>query len=250
MKLKNILLEKVYGNKATVYHRTKIKDLFKLLFSDGFKSGTGAMYGNGIYTTYLPTKRISVNTRLYGKVQVKFAVDLIDFFIFDWTQYNKHHEHKRNVESYTKETSTKQNYIILQMRYFKVDEDTINDIATKFNLADYAIDDDEHKDAGTKHNTSAIAIQLFLPTHRKTKYANGIIFTGKTDGRVLVCFNPELMIPLSSYDDATGKTINLKDIDKDTFKQYFGKYFKTKNINQSNIRSKSDFEEINLEKAE
>lgn len=229
IKLKHLLNEDVYGNKATVYHRTNAKDLFDLLFTSGYQVGSGNMYGSGIYTTYEPTDSTSDNAYNYGKVQVKFSVDLIDFFIFDWDQYEKHKDYKRKVEEFNKEESTKSNFIVMQLKYYKVPEDRINAIKANVDLNNFV---------DTYDHTSKLAMKLFTPNRKETHHVNGIIFTGGRDGKVLVCYNPELLVPLSSHDDRTGETFNLKNIDKTTFKEYFKKYIKSKNVLSSYSKSK------------
>lgn len=234
IKLKNILTEDVYGNKATVYHRTTAKDLFELLFTSGYQAGSGDMYGKGIYTTYEPTGAMSDNASNYGKVQVKFAVDLIDFFIFDWDEYEKHKDYKRKVEELNKETSTKSNFIVMQLKYYKVPDTKISKLQSTYKLDNY--ERWEHTD----YTTSRLAMKLFTSVRKISHHVNGIIFTGGRDGKVLVCYNPEMLVPLSSFDDRTGESRNLKNIDKNTFKEYFKKYIKSKNVLSTYTKSSRD----------
>ena len=85
-----IINEEVYGNIATVYHRSKTPpDKFKeILEKNEWKSGIGAgnMYGPGLYTVF--TK--SSNSRGYGEYLYKMHVKGIkNFFIFLPEVYNK-----------------------------------------------------------------------------------------------------------------------------------------------------------------
>jgi hypothetical protein len=85
-----IINEEVYGNIATVYHRSKTPpDKFKeILEKNEWKSGIGAgnMYGPGLYTVF--TK--SSNNRGYGEYLYKMHVKGIkNFFIFLPEVYNK-----------------------------------------------------------------------------------------------------------------------------------------------------------------
>ena len=78
-----IINEEVYGNIATVYHRSQTPpDRFKeILEKNEWKSGIGAgnLYGPGLYTVF--TK--SSNNRGYGKYLYKMHVKGIkNFFIF------------------------------------------------------------------------------------------------------------------------------------------------------------------------
>ena len=85
-----IINEEVYGNIATVYHRSQTPpDRFKeILEKNEWKSGIGAgnLYGPGLYTVF--TK--SSNNRGYGKYLYKMHVKGIkNFFIFLPEVYNK-----------------------------------------------------------------------------------------------------------------------------------------------------------------
>ena len=85
-----IINEEVYGNIATVYHRSQTPpDIFKeILEKNEWKSGVGAgnMYGPGLYTVF--TK--SSNKRSYGEYLYKIHVKGIkNFFIFLPEIYNK-----------------------------------------------------------------------------------------------------------------------------------------------------------------
>lgn len=85
-----IINEEVYGNIATVYHRSQTPpDKFKeILEKNEWKSGVGAgnMYGPGLYTVF--TK--SSNNKSYGKYLYKMHVKGIkNFFIFLPEIYNK-----------------------------------------------------------------------------------------------------------------------------------------------------------------
>ena len=85
-----IINEEIYGNIATVYHRSQTPpDKFKeILEKNEWKSGIGAgnLYGPGLYTVF--TK--SSNNRGYGKYLYKMHVKGIkNFFIFLPEVYNK-----------------------------------------------------------------------------------------------------------------------------------------------------------------
>ena len=85
-----IINEEIYGNIATVYHRSQTPpDKFKeILEKNEWKSGIGAgnLYGPGLYTVF--TK--SSNNKWYGKYLYKMHVKGIkNFFIFLPEVYNK-----------------------------------------------------------------------------------------------------------------------------------------------------------------
>jgi hypothetical protein len=196
IKLKNILFEDVYGVKSIVYHRTNKDENFNNILTKGFDPGSGDMYGKGLYTTYMPTSKTSDNSK-YGPIQIKFMVEVVDFFIFDYDIYEKNNTHIRRVEERTGKKSTKKNFIQLQARYF--------DIKPKRGINYYS-----------KFSSNNALAMGFNRNHNYYHKVNGIIFTGEHDGKVLVCYNTKLVVPLSYTDDKTGKTTYLKDIKNST----------------------------------
>lgn len=85
-----ILNEEIYGNMATVYHRSRTKpdEFDKLLKNNLWKSGSAAgnLYGLGLYTVF----SLSSNKKSYGDYVYKFHVKGIkDFYIFLPDVYNK-----------------------------------------------------------------------------------------------------------------------------------------------------------------
>lgn len=242
IKLKNILAEEVYGNKATVYHRTRSHQLLTSLILDGFQHSSG-MYGKGIYTTYEPTEKTNwtpspdpnakdedihpegrYNYDTYGMFQVKFMVDLINFFIFDWDVYQKVTNHVAKVEKFTKKKSDKNNFINLQAEYFKMPH--------RINTA------------YRKRYTSEIALKFGFEedyTYLDNPLVNGIVFFGSRDGNVLVCYNKSMIVPISMSHNNFDKPLNLQKILdsnmklKDEFKSYFKKFINSKNKAMSNV---------------
>lgn len=85
-----LINEEIYGNLASVYHRSRNKpeDIVKWLEKGEWKSGTGAgnMYGLGLYTVFT----LSSNSKTYGSYLYKIHVKGIkNFFIFLPEIYNK-----------------------------------------------------------------------------------------------------------------------------------------------------------------
>lgn len=237
IKLKNILTEEVYGNKATVYHRTRSANLLTSLLMDGFKHSSG-MYGEGIYTTYEPTKHTDWmptdedlypegrwNYDNYGMFEIKFSVDLINFFIFDWEVYQKVTNHVNKVEKFTKKKSDINNFINLQAEYFK--------LPTRMNTP--------YK----KKYTSKLALKFGFTTkytYSDSSLVNGIVFFGSQDGNVLVCYNKAMIILISMSHSNSTEPLNLQKILdsnmqlKDKFKEYFKAFIKSKDESMSNIK--------------
>ena len=85
-----ILNEEIYGNIATVYHRSKTnsRDFKRIFEKRQWKSGSGAgnLYGFGLYTVFT----LSDNSKSYGNYLYKLHVKGIkNFYIFLPDIYNK-----------------------------------------------------------------------------------------------------------------------------------------------------------------
>lgn len=85
-----LINEEIYGNLATVYHRSRSRpeDMVKWLEKGEWKSGAGAgnLYGPGLYTVF----SLSSNSSTYGNFLYKIHVKGIkNFFIFLPEIYNK-----------------------------------------------------------------------------------------------------------------------------------------------------------------
>jgi hypothetical protein len=178
---KRLFTEDIYGNNAIVYHRTKIPDLINKVYTSGFKIGTGDMYGKGFYSTYdLKSQSNEEMTHIYGDVIVRFQVSVNNFFFFDYSEFIK-------APIFKKLKSTEKTFIEDQIKYYNI---TYNK-----SYIDKIID---------KKFSSTLALNLYNYSNM-SRIVDGIVFTGSRDGRVLVCYTPKLIIPLSySLDD--GKT--------------------------------------------
>jgi len=183
VKFKNLIKEEIYGNYATVYHRTSISDLINKVYTSGFKVGNGDMYGKGFYSTYSIKSQIETNmTETYGDYIVKFAVTINDFLICDYNQFIKS-PWKNKLKDYNEK-----NFIDLQLDYKKIKHEKV-----KYN----------HK------YSSEIAYWLY--NQKYTTLFKGLIFTGSRDGQVLVCYYPnKLVIPLSYKQDSDDKFSSVK----------------------------------------
>ena len=173
-----IIKEKIYGNMATVFHRTSVSDLVNKVYTEGFKPGFGAMYGKGFYATYELESQQRKEMQQYGNIIVKFAVPIENFFVFDYEEFIKSPNFKKLGQP------SIENFLRAQLNYFKMsykrDLSTIDSIAY----------------------TSDLAFSFFKRIQNFKKLCQGIIFTGRSDGHVLVAYDTRILIPLSySIDD-------------------------------------------------
>jgi hypothetical protein len=176
IKLKNLLNEVIYSNIATVYHRTRVEDIANKIYDTGFTPGGGDAYGRGFYSTYELESQEGLKMQHYGNVVLKCAVNLSDFFFFDWSEFIKTPLFKYKLVKSTEET-----FIQDQIQYYKI------------NL-------DSKYDARSVNYTSQIASFIHDESDLDKKVA-GIVFTGRTDGKVLVCYDVKRIQPLAYKKD-------------------------------------------------
>jgi hypothetical protein len=176
-----IIKEKIYGNMATVFHRTSVSDLVNKVYTEGFKPGNGDFYGKGFYATYELKSQQHDSMTSYGNIIVKFAVSIENFFIFDYEEFVKSPNFKK-----LGRPSIEQ-FLQAQLNYFKMSY--VGDLSN-INSISY---------------TSDLALSFFKHIPNFTKLCQGIVFTGESDGHVLAAYDTRILMPLSySMDD--GKT--------------------------------------------
>lgn len=158
---KILLSEKIYGNVGWVYHRTSLNPKDSILSREGIKptANSSALYGKGLYCCYDINVQLSpdFNMEKYGRYLIKGKVNLDGFVILD-----------RDIFEIAQPRENFENY-----------------------LKRLGIDLEEYKE--TLPYTSNIAQKIW----RKSKMsgANGIIFTGKTDGKVALVWTRQNFIP-------------------------------------------------------
>ncbi|MFA5759311.1 MAG: hypothetical protein WC942_08170 [Clostridia bacterium] len=180
---KEFLDEAVYGNMATVFHRTSISDLVNKVFDSGFKPGDGAMYGKGFYSTYdLESQLRSNMENTYGPIVVKFACPISTFFVFDYEEFIKSPNFKKLGKPSPDE------FLKAQFEFFKMDY-------SDFDFRKY------RKNELSSNN----ALWCTKNILNFQKLCEGIVFTGSRDGKVLVSYNTKLIFPLS-YSVNNGET--------------------------------------------
>ena len=160
--------EKVYGKLATVYHRTQTKDIIKNINKIGFQRGLGRWYGPGIYCTYnLKSQLNNTMNNIYGSLIIKSKVNLYGYLIFNKDIAKKVYKKPLDIEQQWKFLTNK----------------PVPDIIAK------------NKIIITKY-TSDLA-QIFSKDINIRKMVDGIVFTGRQDGDVVVSYDESSVTPIS-----------------------------------------------------
>lgn len=206
---------------ATVFHRTSISDLVNKIFDSGFKPGSGDMYGKGFYSTYSFSSQGRESMKeTYGPIVVKFAVPISTFFIFDYEEFKK----SPNFNKLKK--PSKENFLIEQFKFFKMDYSKFSQEEADFN-----------------YHSSATALWCYKNIKNFTKLCEGIVYTGQHDGQCLLSYNTKLVMPLS-YTLDEGRSWEKVELNLD----YLKKVAKVKNRFIQDLSVKpEDFDIMNYE---
>jgi hypothetical protein len=172
----HVLLERVFGNTGWVYHRTKDNPSEYDIVKYGIKpsSNESAMYGKGLYTCYDLDQQMKPNMRRYGSYILKGKIDLNGFAILDSDVYWLANP-KGNFQKHLEKIGT-----------------NIESVKDK------------------SPYTSEIAQNIWKKC--KQNGYNGIVFTGRSDGKVAVIWNRRNFIPFQ-YTEDEGK--NWKKLNPD-----------------------------------
>jgi hypothetical protein len=156
------------GNTATVFHRTKsVKDVSGILTSD-YKTGTGCMYGCGLYTTFAIESQFTNYMQIYGKAVVKFKVtDLDKYLTFQLSVAKQIHGKDYKISSQFKKLGL-------------LNKPNVNES----NLKEY----DERQEK--EKYSSTLAKEFYEQNSWIEKSVKGMIYYGKNDGYCLVKYKP------------------------------------------------------------
>lgn len=155
------------GKVATVYHRTKPKDIPRLLttsFNAG--AGTGCMYGCGLYTTFAIESQFTDYMRQYGDSIVKFKVTDLDKFIIT------HKNVARQILGANYKISDQLKRLNLSHLYSETELQTFD------------------KEMETVQFSSDIAKDMYSINFRIAEQAKGIVYNGRRDGYCLLKYPP------------------------------------------------------------
>lgn len=172
----DFLFESVYGNYATVYHRTTVEDFVNKFYDGGFRFRLSSILGGGFYGTYDLKSQNNPMLQDYGNIVVKFALPIDDFLILDYDIY-------MNSPMFRKiKDSDESSFIISQLKYFGIVDD--NKVINSKSLREYS--------------TKYLGQEIIRNYPQIVNACNGIIYTDRDLGKCVVCYKPnELLTPLS-----------------------------------------------------
>jgi hypothetical protein len=201
--MKRMLNEDITSGSVIVYHRTgkKGQNPVKSIAADGYRVGEGDAYGIGVYTTYnLESQLNDKMIKTYGSIIIESKVlSMKDFLIFDYDIAKRIYGNKNY-------TLDKQLEIFLGNDWNKYKNN--NQLRSLIS------------DLNSKEFSSEIA-EIFYNNYPDiiTKL-RGIVFTGKTDGNVLISYDRKNVEPIR-YTEDEGKTWK-NIINKDLYQRLKG----------------------------
>lgn len=213
-------------DRLTVVHRTEDENL-SLIGRDGFRSGGGNAWGDGIYTCYdliSTTKKNPYNNgnervNTYGPTIIENEVlSLKDFIIFDYDVAKQYYGKDYSIKTQIKNIVPNEVY---ESRLPQIEE------AHNICLA--------HRDLPLKNLYTTDAVRIIYLINEIMDHVRGIVFTGAFDGKVLISYDRENLVPIN-YSNNDGKTWN-KIKDKGAYKIAKENFFKL-------IKSGSDLDNI------
>lgn len=171
--------EKIYGNNAIVYHRTQLSDLINKVYTTGYTAGFGDAYGVGFYATYdLASQMKSYMKSAYGGIIVKFQVSLENFLFFDYEEFKKSDNYIKFTKAKKNTKVTKDNFIQLQLDFFGI----------PFYIT---------KSNSNFSSKEASQVIKSIGKRKIQNYIDGMVFTGESDGAILVSYDINRLIPIS-----------------------------------------------------
>jgi hypothetical protein len=189
------LLEEVYGINVVAYHRTESKDIISGILEKGFIPGEGMLYGQGFYATYDLDSQLKSGMKRYGNIILKTFIKAYKFLIFDYD---------------------------IAKKVYK-DKYTLIDQLENMNLLKYVRDiktiEEYSKELETIEYSSDIVLKVYSYEKSIISSINGIIFTGKTDGKVIVVYEPNAIVPMAFSEDDGKSWIKISN--KQSLQRYF-----------------------------
>jgi len=190
-------------SQGQAYHVAKGLTTDQDKMGTGFRSGSGAMYGRGLYTCYNLNPEIAST---YGNVILRFDVDISNFLIFNAGIAKKIHGENFRLEDQFFQILKNKNYDVAGFfnREITLDisADSQESLSEFYDFLQPLSDKPEflNSDIDTKLRTAPIALSVLQQFSRGFKNGralklrdiiDGIIFYGYNDGPVCIIYEPE-----------------------------------------------------------
>ena len=240
LRVSELVLEKLEKDKFTVYHRTKHEPITD--FVKGFRVGSGAMYGAGLYAVQEVANQFNSNMiATYGPHIVEFEVtNKGNFIILDYEAHRKavggQKYGKEIYDTLFKKKMTQEVYsydLIEQLK--KILKGDFNRI---YNYNKQRLDEINQllytKSSGERNANFAVEI-AGMPG--MLQYIDGIIYSGYIDGNCVLIYNTDLATPKRySLNASPDNGVNgASDVKWEKFNALLNKQsVKVKDIYQSN----------------
>jgi len=242
------LKEVITSGSVIVYHRTgKNGSPVQGIAADGYRVGSGDMYGVGVYTTYDLQSQLNNNMRsTYGNIIIESKVlSMKDFLIFDYDMAKRIYGNKNY-------TLSRQLRLIFGNEFKNIDNKELKELI---------IFGDEQRDINidikkleellsVSKYSSDVAWRFYKKYENIISKLRGIVFTGQNDGRVLVSYDRKNVEPLR-YTLDEGKTWK-NIINKNIYQRLKGYDDDSNNLeyehilNKLNANKELNDEEINI----
>jgi len=174
------LNEDINAGAFVAYHRTSLNKMGGDInnVKNGFIPGSGEMYGNGTYCTYELNQQLKDSMRkIYGNIIIEFKIPSNGkFLILDYDQAKKVYGNR-----YTFLEQLKQIMGGYFNKFYRKNYDLINIII---------------KEIDNKKYTNKLCEKIIWGSDGLIEHIDGIVFTGKSDGKVIVVYNTNIVKPI------------------------------------------------------
>lgn len=178
--------ERIFGNNAVVFHRTKHIENIEDISTQGFMKGVRGLYGSGIYTTYsFKSQMTNYMRKHYGRYIIRSKIHLKGLLILDYelaksvygSRYTLVEQFQDLKLSYKNNRARNDGHMVeLRTKW-------IREYSEKLETAEFSSD---------------IAKEL---TDISLANLKGIVYTGRNDGECVVLFDEKLISPLAYTDE-------------------------------------------------
>lgn len=188
MQITDLLTEEVFSSLAVGYHRTRNLKNTNAIGESGFKAGDRAMYGKGIYLTYsFDDQQDERMKETYGPFIIRCKVNLSGFLVFDEDIANRVYGADSSMED--------------QLAFFGIPRKDMEQYGVLRLQSEGGYWPGSYiaheRRPLTSNQARAFAYWFFEKPRKLKRPIKGLVFTGQQDGRVIVAYEPQVVIPFA-----------------------------------------------------